>query len=146
MPRPGKTFRRLWVLILSLPLVPCTLFAEKPSIDSTKMDPSTIFARKSMKVVFSAHVADRPSHVPSKVRLLRLQAAGNEREVSVMRDDGTQGDLVKNDGTYACTFTMKEPIAGLLSFTVEAAYSDSPEPVRSRPFFVNVMGRIGSTR
>ena len=37
---------------------------------------------------------------------------------------------------------MKEPIAGALSFVVEATYPGHPLPVRSGPFFISVIGGV----
>ena len=123
-------------------LIPCKLCAVTPSIETLQAKPYEIIVHESTQVTISARIAGDPRRVPSKVRLLRLQWAGNEREVSRMWDDGTHGDRVKNDGLYTCKLKLKEPVTGVVSFRVEAFYPDRPEPVRSQPIFITVVGGL----
>jgi len=139
MPRTGPSFSLFLISALALSLLPNIGSADVPVIDTVKADPVALFARDATKVVFTAHVVTGSQNAPEKVRLLRLQGSGNEDEVSLMRDDGAHGDLVKNDGIYTCMITLKEPNAGLLSFTVEAIYPNSSS-IRSHPIFMNVIG------
>ncbi len=104
------------------------------SIDTVAAEPPAIFARDATKVLFSARLTSG-GPAPSRVKLLRLQAAGNERAVCSM---------VETHGLYTCTIKLKEPSAGLLGFTVEADYPDVVAPVRSKPFFYNVIGGSSS--
>jgi hypothetical protein len=133
--------KRLTISLLSLAFMPCALFAAGISIDSFTVVPSEIYAHKSVTVVFTAHIANLNTPLPAKVKLRRLQADGNMADVSVMRDDGTHGDFAKNDGNYTSTLKLKEPVSGLLCFTVKADFPNNMAPLLSKPLFVKVMGK-----
>jgi hypothetical protein len=122
------------------------LFAGRVQADVVKMDghlePRQVSVHEKMTVLISAKVATDPKRVPKKVRLLRLQWAGNEREISKMWDDGTHGDVTASDGVYACTLKLKEKIVGLISFRIEAFYDAPPTPIYSQPIFLEVVGGV----
>jgi hypothetical protein len=138
--------RRLLIKFRTLSLLGCLalatpLWAATPAVDNVHIDPPELIVHEKTQITVSARVSADASGAPTKVRLMRLQWAGNEREVVRLRDDGKHGDTVKNDGIYTCQFNVKEPILGLLSFTVEALYSNHTR-VRSKPIFIQVSGGV----
>ena len=133
--------KRLMIISTSL-LFFCSVFAAAPAplINAVRADPPEIPVHVQTKLMLSARIVSDAQHIPVAVHLLRLQWSGNEREVSRMWDDGSNGDRTKKDGVYTCTLKLKEPTIGLLSFRVEVKYKGSREPVRSQAIFVNVVG------
>ena len=75
---------------------------------------------------------------------MRLEGTGIESEVATMQDDGAAPDQTKGDGIYSSVVTIKEPLPGTLSFTVQANYIDVPRPVRSRPAFLTIAHGVSS--
>ena len=122
-------------------LIPCALHAQGVAIDSFTVVPNEIYALKSTPVVISAHVSHPSTLVLKKVNLRRLQADGNFTKVAEMRDDGSHGDLVKNDGTYTIALKLKEPIAGMLAYQIELVFSNNVSPMYSKPLFIKVIGK-----
>jgi hypothetical protein len=113
-----------------------------PPITQMHAEPPEVMIKKATPVIFTARVASDSRHVVDTVRLLRLQWSGNLKEVSKLNDKGHDGDQQADDGIYTCTLKLKEPVIGLLSFSIDVKYKAvRTPPIRSDNIFVNVVGR-----
>jgi len=135
----------VYVLLRGTPAVgtpeasPNTIDANRPAlITVTIRIPESRFKRNSVDLVR----VDRSGHVLSEVEMRdedgeNADAIVGHRFFLRMRDDGTKGDAVANDGVFTRRIMLKES-SGPLYFEVHASFSGIERPVRSEPFAVGV--------
>ena len=130
------------IILLSVSFLMGTVVdADIPAITNIHAEPAEIIVKTPTSVIFMARIASDASHIPDTVRLLRLQWSGNVRQIAKMNDDGSNGDQKAGDGIYTATIKLKEPIIGLLSFSIDVKYKATrTPPIRSQAIFVNVTG------
>lgn len=77
-----------------------------PSVTDPIAMPSSVLVGVSTPVRFTTRIVD-PTLIANSVNLQQLDSTGRVlRIIGTMRDDGTQGDVVANDGTFTLLITL----------------------------------------
>src|SRR3954464_14812831 len=83
--------------LVSLLIWSSVAWAAEPVVLTLKADREEVYVHEPLTVTFTARLTPLTTPVPSRIHLSRLQWSGVNKEIAVLRDDGSHGDLAKND-------------------------------------------------
>jgi hypothetical protein len=123
------------LIAIALLLLPGSAFAAR-GILNLQAQPEVVFLNESTKVTFTATLIGNEGPLPETIHVMRLEHTGNESQLCLL-------EPVKGSSeTYRCSVSLKESNPGLLGLTAQAIYPDSPDPLRSRSLFMNIVGGL----
>ncbi len=109
-----------------------------------KIYPDMIFMEERTPVVFTAQLQNSAQRTPTQVRLMRLEGSGHQSQACLMKDTAPSSQTPAGNRIYTCKLSLKETTPGMLSYQVEAEYSDEVVPLRSKPAFLTVVGGVSA--
>lgn len=124
----------LWCWLLLLPAE----IVSAATVGETNVSPSVVQTGVATLVTVTSVITD-PTLIPGGASLQRLNSSGAVMAtLGTLRDDGTAGDAVANDGTYTARVTILESAPSTITLRVSAAFRGTLRRVFSAPLSVIV--------
>ena len=119
------------------------LLEVKPSthiVEFLTVNPDGIFVNEPTLVTITIQIVADPDLIPSDIRLLRLDENNVPiATLSLLHDDGSNGDALAGDGTFTSQVEFNESNLGQIRLRVSVPYTSPPNPVLSDILTVTVV-------
>jgi hypothetical protein len=115
-----------------------------PAVGTPRATPSLITVNTPTTVTVTVQIS--PTPIANSVNLLRLGATGTQPTIlGVMHDDGSNGDVVANDGIYTLQIPFNETLVGQIQLQASIAFAGSLKRVLSTPAILAVWSSVTDT-
>jgi hypothetical protein len=133
-----KTLVIVCALTLALLVAGAVWLQAAPTVGTANVSPAYVVMKVPTPVLVTIGIAD-PSVIAAGVNLLKVDSTGKSPAiVGVLRDDGTNGDVLAGDKVFSGRFSVNEPAVGQVRYQVSAAFKGALKRVLSNVVAVTI--------